>query len=177
MNRALFSFPCASAGKLLALGLAMAAFAYGERVSCRVTADAWVDAPPWGRAGVTPASDNHGADTQLVINGRNTFALLQFDVSAARALAVQRAVLRVHQAPGLTPITMVGISTISGSGPWSEGGQKNGPAEAGSVNYFFARAGGQPWAYPGSDLADVTFGLGGSLYAYRKASPARRWLV
>jgi hypothetical protein len=39
------------------------------------------------------------------------------------------------------------------------------------MNYFFARK-GQPWSYPGSDLADVVFGLGGSLYAYVKARDA-----
>jgi hypothetical protein len=39
------------------------------------------------------------------------------------------------------------------------------------MNYFFARK-DRPWSYPGSDLADVVFGLGGSLYTYVKARDA-----
>src|SRR5258708_926998 len=151
---------------------AMNPLARAERVSCAVIADTWVDAPPFGRTANSPASDNHGADTHLVIYGRNSFTLLQFDLAQVKAMKIEKATLRVHQEPGMVPLTMLGISTISGSGPWTEDRQKNGAAAAGSANYYFARAGGQPWAYPGSDLADVTFGLGGSLYTYRKARPA-----
>jgi hypothetical protein len=143
--------------------------AQAERVTCAVNADTWVDAPPFGRPAVSPASENHGVDPQLVINGRNSFALLQFDLSGVKGIRVEKATLRVRQAPGLVPLTMVGVSTVSGSGPWNEGQQRNGAAAGGSANYYFAQAGRQPWSYPGSDLADVTFGLGGSLYAYRQA--------
>src|SRR5258708_27333519 len=141
-----------------ALSVAGAAAA-AERVECRVTADNWVEAPPW-----EPHSRellNDGADQQLMINGRNSFALLAFDVSPARGLRVERAVLRVRRKPDAVPLTVAGVSTISGSGAWAEG----------EMNYFFARK-GEPWSYPGSDLADVTFGLGGSLYAYLKARDA-----
>jgi hypothetical protein len=86
-------------------------------------------------------------------------------------MKIEKAVLRVHPAPGKVPLTMVGVSTISGNGAWNEGRQRSGAAEAGSANYYFAQAERQPWAYPGSDVTDVTFGLGGSLYAYRRARP------
>jgi hypothetical protein len=146
--------------------------AKAEQVVCRVIADTWVEAPPWEATASSPASNNHGTGTELVINGRNSFALVQFDLSAAAGLTIDKAVLRVHQQPGITPITVAGISTISGSGPWNEGRQTGGRAEAGSSNYFFAQADRKPWAYAGSDLTDVTFGLGGSLYAYRTAKAA-----
>ena len=143
--------------------------AQAERLTCAVNADTWVDAPPFSQTAKSPAADNHGADPQLLIYGRNSFALLQFDLSSVKGMKIEKATLRVYQAPGIVPLTMLGVSTISGSGPWNEGAQKSGAAAAGSANYYFARAGERPWAYPGSDLADVTFGLGGSLYTYRKA--------
>jgi hypothetical protein len=135
------------------------ALAATERVECRTTADNWVEAPPWGNN--SRESTNHGGDEHLIINGRNSFAMLAFDMSPARGLAVEKAVLRVHRKPDAVPLTMIGISTISGSGPWTEG----------EANYFWARK-GQPWSYSGSDLTDVTFGLGGSLYAYVRAREA-----
>jgi len=140
---------------VLLCALCLAASA-GERVQCPATADNWVEAPPWEPH--TRESRNHGSDQNLIINGRNSFALLAFDMSRASGLRVEKATLRVHRKPDPTPLTMVGISTISGSGPWTEGG----------ANYFFARN-GQPWSYRGSDLADVVFGLGGSLYTYVRA--------
>jgi hypothetical protein len=144
---------------LTALMLAGASAPAAERVTCPATADNWVESPPWEPH--ARESRNHGSDPELTVNSRNSFAMLAFDTAAARGMRVAKAVLRVHRKPDPTPLTMVGISTISGSGPWVE-------AEA---NYFFARK-DQPWAYAGSDLADVTFGLGGSLYAYVKARDA-----
>jgi hypothetical protein len=137
-----------------------------ERVQCSATADNWVETPPWEPH--ARESRNYGSDGDLIVNSRNSFALLAFDMSPARGLRIEKAALRVHRKPDDIlknpppgPLTMAGISTISGSGPWSEG----------EMNYFFARK-GQPWSYPGSDLADVVFGLGGSLYAYVKARDA-----
>jgi hypothetical protein len=137
----------------------VAGAAAAERVECRVTADNWVEAPPWEPH--SRESLNHGSDQQLIISGRNSFALLAFDVSPARGLRVEKAVLRVRRKPDPVPLTVAGVSTISGSGAWAEG----------EMDYFFARK-GEHWSYPGSDLADVTFGLSGSLYAYLKARDA-----
>jgi hypothetical protein len=144
---------------LCGLTLAGAGASASERVQCPATADNWVESPPWDPH--ARESRNHGSDPQLTISGRNSFALLAFDLSAARGLRIEKATLRVRRKPDPVPLTVVGISTISGAGPWVEG----------EMNYFFARQ-GQPWSYPGSDLADVIFGLGGSLYAYVKARDA-----
>lgn len=130
-----------------------------ERVSCPVTADNWVESPPWNPH--ARESQNHGSDPQLVVNSRNSFALLAFDMAPAKGMRIEKATLRVRRKPDAVPFTMTGVSTVSGSGPWVEG----------EMNYFFAKK-GQPWAYAGSDLADVIFGMGGSLYAYVQARDA-----
>src|SRR5262249_53827324 len=141
---------------LCASWLAGAGAVAAEHVRCPVTADNWVESPPWDPH--ARESRNHGSDPELIVNSRNSFALLIFDMSSARGLRVEKAALRVRRKPDPVPLTMVGVSTISGSGAWAEG----------EMNYFFARK-DQPWSYPGSDLADVIFGLGGSLYAYVRA--------
>lgn len=148
---------------LAALVLALSCDA-AERIVCKTTADAWVAMPPIEapKASETEGAVNHGADPQLVIRGRESFALLQFDFSAARGLTIEKATLRIHRNPDPVLLHTVGISTISGGGPWAEG----------SVNFFYSRAGQQPWYYPGSDLVDVTFAQGGSLYAYPRARDA-----
>ncbi len=129
-----------------------------ERVECPAIADNWVQTPPWNPH--ARESLNHGTDADLIISGRNSYALLSFDMSRAKGLRIERATLRVHRKADPVPLTVVGISTISGSGAWLEN----------EANYFLAKS-GRPWSYSGSDLADITFGLGGSLYAYLKARP------
>lgn len=139
---------------LLAVGASAA-----ERVQCPVTADNWVESTPWRSPGRELV--NHGSDRQLIINSRNSFALLAFDMAAAKGMRIGKATLRVRRSPDPVPLTMVGISTISGSGPWSES----------EMNYMQA-AKGRPWSYAGSDLTDVSFSLSGSLYAYVRARDA-----
>ena len=79
------------------------AAAAAERVECRAVADNWVDVPPWEPH--SRESLNHGSDKQLVMYGRNSFALLAFDMSSARGLRVEKAVLRVRRKPDPTPLT------------------------------------------------------------------------
>src|SRR5262249_40210450 len=135
---------------------------WAERVECRVTADNWVDAPPFQARNRDSA--NHGSDKRLILYGRNSFALLAFDMSPAAGMRIAKAVLRVRRETSPVPLTVVGISTISGSGSWSEN----------EMNYYMARQ-DRPWSYAGSDLADVVFGPGGSLYTYTKTREAGDW--
>jgi hypothetical protein len=130
-----------------------------ERMECRAIADSWIATPPWGvpRSKAEAALRNHGRDVELHVRGREAFALLMFDVSAAKGIMVERATLRVHRREAPIPLHTVGLSTISGSGLWSEG----------SVNYYQPRE-DEHWSYAGSDIADVTFAQGGSLYAYER---------
>src|SRR5215467_10561468 len=83
--------------------------AMAERLEFRVTADTWVESPPWEPH--SRDSPNHGAEPQLIISGRNSFALLMFDTSAARGLRIEKALLRVRRKSDAVPLTMVGIST------------------------------------------------------------------
>ncbi|MCX6620793.1 MAG: hypothetical protein NTY38_06885, partial [Acidobacteria bacterium] len=144
---------------LCALTMAVTGARAAERIECAATADNWIQTPSWiPRPGQSP---NHGTDPELRVSGRTGYALLAFNMSAVQGLRIEKATLRLHRKADPTPLTVVGISTISGSGAWKEG----------EANYFFA-ASGQPWAYNGSDIADVTFGPGGSLYTYVQARPA-----
>jgi hypothetical protein len=148
-----------AAALLGALVLAGAGAGAAEPVRCPATADNWVRTPGWElRAG---ESFNHGAERELIASGRNSYVLLAFDMSPAKGMRIEKATLRVHRKADPVPLSMVGISTISGSGSWSE-----------SEMNFFLSAKGRPWAFPGSDLNDVVFGFGGSLYAYVKARDA-----
>ena len=148
---------------LLPLFILISSVCAAERITCPVTADSWVamhrwEGPPPER---TDAEKNHGQDTELFIQGRTAFALLNFDVSAAKGMTIEKATLRIHRKPAAVPLHTVGISTISGNGPWSEG----------SINFFY-RADKLAWSYPASDLVDVTFAQGGSLYSYQRVRDA-----
>jgi hypothetical protein len=99
----------------LALGCDARLFA--GRVTAPCVADTWVASE--GAGGERGAL--HGQDTTLVVSGLRSFALLQFDLAAARGLTVDKAVLRIHRRPDPVPLHTVGLSTISGSGAWSEG--------------------------------------------------------
>ena len=131
-----------------------------EVVPCPVRADTWIGMHRWEarREPKAAALARHGREARLVVEGRISFALLDFDLSAVEGVTIQRATLRIHRAPDIVRLHTVGLSTLSGNGPWTEG----------SVNYF-QRSDGQPWSYPGSDLSDVDYAQGGSLYAYERA--------
>jgi len=133
--------------------------ARAEQVICNTVADTWVEIPEFGLFRSAQArKPGHGADAQLIISGRQSFALLQFDLSRAKGMTVSRAVLRLHREPAPVPLHTIGLSTVSGSGPWTESG----------AGFVFASENNTPWSYPDSDITDVTFGLGGSLYAYER---------
>src|SRR5579885_3481062 len=72
---------------LCALTLAGAAAPAAERVECRAAADNWVESPPWEPH--SSQSLNHGSDQRLIISGRNSFALLAFDMGPARGLRLE----------------------------------------------------------------------------------------
>ncbi len=146
----------------------LAPAAVAERVVCPVVADSHVYATPWDYKTLedTESFFNFGTANWLTIKGREYFALLAFDTTAAKGLAVEKVTLRFYRNANPVPLHTIGVSTISGSGPWAEGSQATARAQPGASNYFFARLDQQPWSYRGSDLTDVVFGPGGSLYTY-----------
>ena len=148
---------------VFAVMLAGAALA-SDSARCPVSADTWVAMHRWEASGGgrADALKPHGADQELVVRGRESFALLNFDCSAAQGMTVEKAVLRIHRKDDPVPLHTVGLSTISGGGPWQEG----------AAHFFHRDDSKQPWSYPGSDLVDVTFAQGGSLYACERARDA-----
>lgn len=142
---------------------AAAGTAAAEQVVAKAVADTWIEIPEFGRFRTAEAArPGHGSARELVLNGRSDMALVQFDVSAARGLTVSRATLRVHRAPAPLPLHTVGLSTISGAAAWSEA----------AAGFSYAREGRERWSFPGSDVVDVTFGQGGSLYSYQRVRDA-----
>src|SRR5262245_61757284 len=107
----------AAGSRLLALSLAAVMASGAERVVCKTTADTWVEMAAFDVAKPRPAelAKNHAADTELVIRGRESFALLKFDVSVLKGLLVERATLRIHRRPDPVPLHTVGLSTVSGT--------------------------------------------------------------
>jgi hypothetical protein len=148
--------------RVIGLSLLALAASGADRVVCRTTADTWIEMPAFDIAKPSAAdlAKTHATDRNLTIRGRESFALLQFDLTPLRGLTVTKATLRVHRSPDPVPLHTVGLSTVSGSEPFAE-----------SAN-FFVPAAGKVWSYPGSDLLDVTFAQGGSLYAYKPARDA-----
>jgi len=140
--------------KSVALFLAASCTLCAERFTLRVIADTTVTFADV----VSKQEQPRGTEAHLVLQGRASFALLQFDTSALNGLTVTRATLRVHAEPSSVPLHTVGISTVSGNGPWKE-------TEA----TFYRPSGMAWWSYNRSDLVDVTFSQGGSLYAYPRA--------
>ena len=80
---------------LCVVALAATGSPAAERVQCPTTADNWVESPPWNPR--ARDSRNHGTERELVVNGRNSFALLAFDMSAAKGLLIEKATLRIHR--------------------------------------------------------------------------------
>jgi hypothetical protein len=150
--------------KPLIVLFAAALAAQAEQIPCPITADTWVAMLRWENAGpiTTEARQTHGSESKLVVRGRESFALLQFDCLRLKGRLARKATLRVWREPDAVPLHTVGLSTVSGNGPWSESG----------ANFLAANEKGAPWAYTGSELVDVTFGPGGSLYTYPRARDA-----
>src|SRR5215510_5700521 len=90
----------------LALTLTAVVASATERVICKTTLDTWVEMPEFDISKPRPSElgKNHAADTELVIRGRESFALLQFDLAAMKGLTVSKATLRIHRRPDPVPL-------------------------------------------------------------------------
>jgi hypothetical protein len=140
----------------------LAAVCAAETVTFHPVADTWIAVPEFGRFRSPEAMrGGRGAAPEMIIKGREAMSLLRFDLGLLKGRTVARAVLRLHRAADPVPLHTLGLSTVSGAGPWTEDGAAFGTAREGA-----------PWSFPGSDVTDVTFGPGGSLYAYSRARDA-----
>ncbi len=133
-----------------------------ESLSLPIIADTFVNAQPAAAREVSA-----GGLQLLRAANSSSFVLMRFDAAALSGLEITSATLRLHRAQDL--LVRAGLSTIS-AGEWNEGqGQAGGP-QRGAASYNWAVAAlepreARPWAYPGSDFSDVSFGQGGSRWA------------
>lgn len=146
-----------------------------DLLSCSVTADTLVFAS-------SPQAHRHsaGAARELVLRGPHSWVLLQFDLSALKGRAVDRAVLHVHRRQ--FHLLRVGLSTIATQYAWAEGDADRPEEKIGAACFRAAVLAPTPqetrdWGAPGSTLADVTFGRGGSRWvpAIPRFEPETGW--
>src|SRR5678815_4403702 len=124
---------------ILTLLLAAMGASAAERLICKTTLDTWLEMSSFevSKPRSAELAKNHATDAELVIRGRESFALLQFDLSGVKGLKITKATLRIHRRPDPVPLHTVGLSTVSGSGPFTE-----------TANFFVPRTGAS-WSYAG----------------------------
>ncbi len=124
------------------------------------TADVWVSS----YSGKQPETGwSMGATSHMKLKGIEEMALIQFDVSPLRGMAVRSARLFLHN-ESRNRLRKIGVSTIATD--WVEGrGRAGEPDRAGGGPSFNeASCGRKKWApWPGADLTDVTMGNGNTL--------------
>lgn len=110
---------------------------------------------------------NVGKRQTLELGGSDAFALLRFDLSKLEGLQVTKATLRLYRVQEL--LVRVGVSTIAAQSDWAEGSSTEPTLEAGAACYQYAAYAKNSeqaawWAQPGTDIANITFGNGGSRF-------------
>mgnify|MGYP007030117350 CR=1 FL=1 len=108
----------------------------------------------------------HGIHYLPEVQDSAYFFLADFDTAKARGLTATGATLHVRlaESPNADKLRVVSVSTVCS--PWKEGtGTGKQPETAGGgATANWAVFGQRRWADPQSELIDVTFGLGRSLY-------------
>jgi hypothetical protein len=137
-------------------------------IKCPVIADNYICAYK------TEQESNLGSRAFLRLKGIEDMAVLKFDTSRLNGMTVEQATLYLHKKKN--DLLMVGISTIASD--WVEGKGKNysfAPKGRRASCFKYAAYKNTPWSYPGSDITDVTFGQGNSLFAYAKPRLVNGW--
>ena len=105
---------------------------------------------------------NAGAKSVLRIKGIEHILIFKFDLSPIKGWRVDKARLYLH-AVHEHRLRTIGLSTIASD--WQEGNGVDRAVEGGSC-FTHAIYPYRRWAGDGSDLTDVTFGAGNTLYAF-----------
>ncbi|MCD6506595.1 DUF4091 domain-containing protein [Candidatus Poribacteria bacterium] len=105
---------------------------------------------------------NAGAKSVLRIKGIEHILIFKFDLSPIKGWKVHRAYLYLHAAHEHR-LRTIGLSTIASN--WQEGNGVDRAVDGGSC-FTHAIYPYKRWAGEGSDLTDVTFGAGNTLYAF-----------
>lgn len=130
------------------------------------TKDVWVSS--WGSPGhYSPTSKeppefdcSMGKTPHMKLKTTEECALIDFDLSRLKGKVVSGGTLFLHE-EDKTKLRWMGVSTVSS--PWEEGAAaEDYTKDEGGHGATFAEAAykERPWAYPGSDLTDVTFTSG-----------------
>ncbi len=131
----------------------------GQRVLCPVVKDTWVSSVGDEKNG------NNGGSDRLKLKGQQEYFLFDIDVADLKGKIITGALLHTYSVtPEKAPFARVGISTIGSE--WVEGESKSYRAEIGSSCYAQAQYGEKDWAYPGSNIMDVSFGRGHTIWKF-----------
>lgn len=157
--------------------LAAPAAGLAEQSKFVCSRDVWVSAVPAGDEGEPERDTSMSKTTQLKLKTIQEMAILDFDLSALKGKRVSGGWLHfniVHNPAEITRVDIplerkhllkrVGLSTVSSD--WVEGqaAQSYKVDRAGfGATFREASYSKRPWAWPGSDLTDVTFSNGNTL--------------
>jgi hypothetical protein len=125
----------------------------GDPVFCAVTRAASFSSVDKEKRG------NNGILKKLRLKGVQEFVLFDMDANPVKGKLISGALLHLRSAsPKKAPLARVGVSSLSSD--WKEGYSSFDQALQGEKN----------WAYPGSNLMDVTFGRGNTIWRFADCS-------
>ena len=108
---------------------------------------------------------NCGKTDRIKLKGRQEFFVFDADLSALQGKIVTGALLHVKNASPDDPFYRVGVSSMAA--PWREGSATTMYEKIdGELCFAQAELGKRDWAYPGSNVLDVVFGLGHTTWKF-----------
>jgi len=134
----------------------------GEAVRLPVTRDTW-----FSNVG-DEADCNLGGAPRLKVKSIQEMSLIDFDPAALRGRTINAAFLHLKLA-GDEILRRMTIGSFASE--WVEGTSPGYTPQQGSSTHHFREHPALAWAFPGSDLCEVIFGRGGSLWKMADASP------
>jgi hypothetical protein len=154
----------------------MPALVLAGQTVCPCTADASVASV--GRE----AAQNSGTSEKIKIKGRENQLIMEFDLSGIpKDAVIESATLRVQVTQPNFRFNQVAVSSVSTD--WAEGRGRaidgEGESGPGGVCFNWPKTKDSLWAGPGSTIADVTWGNGGSVanYGFAKAEGDDWWTI
>ncbi len=108
---------------------------------------------------------NCGKVDTIKLKGRQEFFVFDADVSSLKGEIVTGALMHVKNASPKDPFFRVGVSSMAS--PWKEGTAKEKYMRVeGEICHQQAELGKRDWAFPGSNVLDVIFGLGHTTWKF-----------
>jgi len=157
---------------LLAAALLARPAAGAGPVVLPVTADTSIACYP------TERWENAGGAPRLKLKGNENMLLLDFDIRPLAGRRIARATLHFKPTAPRNTLRGIGLSTVGAA--WTEGGGNSDAAAGDGAACFWApgTAHGRKWAGDGSNVLDVVFGRGGTLWTRTTTrAEAAGWLA